>query len=265
MGMLKKNKKHERYKKIEKLYKSLFLKYNTCIIVDIKKIRSKQIHDIRKHIRRFGHMTISKKTMLKSFFKNSGEIRKDKWNKLYSRINGNIGFIFTNENVRKMYYVFKNFCLKSFAKSGSKSRKNVIIRKGIKRLMPCQTPFFQALGISTRISKGSIEIIDDVLVLGKGETLNGSHEALFKKLNLKPYKNMLNIKYIISNNRHVDLRVLKVDNDHMLHNILSQAKYLIHAFSIKKYILKMLIPFNIMYVAQRILSLSLFCKPINNN
>merc|ERR1711937_909615 len=228
MGMLKKNKKHERYKKIEKLYKSLFLKYNTCIIVDIKKIRSKQIHDIRKHIRRFGHMTISKKTMLKSFFKNSGEIRKDKWNKLYSR-------------------------------------KNVIIRKGIKRLMPCQTPFFQALGISTRISKGSIEIIDDVLVLGKGETLNGSHEALFKKLNLKPYKNMLNIKYIISNNRHVDLRVLKVDNDHMLHNILSQAKYLIHAFSIKKYILKMLIPFNIMYVAQRILSLSLFCKPINNN
>jgi len=210
-------------------------------------------------------MTISKKTMLKSFFKNSSEFRTNKWNKLYSRINGNIGFIFTNEKIRKMYYVFKNFCLKSFAKNGSKSRKNVIIRKGIKGLSPAQTPFFQALGISTRISKGSIEIIDDVLVLGKGEILNGSHETLFKKLNLKPYKNMLNIKYIISNNRHVDLRVLKVDNEHMLHNILTRAKYLIHALAIKKYLFKMLLPFNIMYVAERILSLSLFCKPLNNN
>lgn len=38
------------------------------------------------------------------------------------------------------------------------------------------------------MSKGSIEITENILLVKKNEIINDSHEALLKKLNIKPFK-----------------------------------------------------------------------------
>jgi len=54
-------------------------------------------------------------------------------------------------------------------------------------LDPGQTAFFQALNISTKIARGSIEIINQVHLVKVGEKVSSSHVALLSKLNINPF------------------------------------------------------------------------------
>jgi len=73
------------------------------------------------------------------------------------------------------------------ARSGTYAPEDVTIPAGPTGLDPGQTAFFQALNIATKIARGAIEIINEVLLIKKGEKVNSSHVALLGKLDIKPF------------------------------------------------------------------------------
>lgn len=64
---------------------------------------------------------------------------------------------------------------------------SVIIPAQNTGLGPEKTSFFQALSIPTKISKGTIEIINDVHILKPGDKVGASEATLLNMLNISPF------------------------------------------------------------------------------
>lgn len=52
---------------------------------------------------------------------------------------------------------------------------------------PEKTSFFQALQIPTKISRGTIEILNEVFLIKTGEKVGASEAALLNMLNIQPF------------------------------------------------------------------------------
>jgi len=52
---------------------------------------------------------------------------------------------------------------------------------------PGKTSFFQALGIPTKIARGTIEIVSDVKVVTAGTRIGSSEATLLNMLNISPF------------------------------------------------------------------------------
>merc|ERR1712196_564714 len=105
---------------------------------------------------------------------------------------GNVGFVFTHNDLADIREVIKEFYVPAAAKAGVIAPVSCTIPKGPTGLDPAQTSFFQALNIATKINKGSIEIINDTQVTKVGT----SEAALLTKLGVKPFEYGLEIKYV---------------------------------------------------------------------
>ncbi|ABA27259.1 ribosomal protein L10 (nucleomorph) [Bigelowiella natans] len=204
-------------KKVAQKFISLLNSYDTMVIVNMNNIRSKQIHDIRKHLRGTSEIVVGKKSFL-SYLLQNNKLEMSRWMSVKEYLSDNIGLIFTNSNLKILNETFKQYFLTSFVNAGEIAQRNIIIKKGIKNLSPSQTPFFQALGIPTRISKSSIEIIEDILLVSKNQALNKSQEVLLKKLDIKPHKYGVKIKKIFSSKGEINLKILQMNNNNLTTN-----------------------------------------------
>jgi len=106
---------------------------------------------------------------------------------LLPHIWGNIGFVFTNADLKTVREIVLKNKVPAAAKSGSLAPIDVFIPPGPTGLDPGQTGFFQALNIATKIARGSVEIINQVHLCKKGDKVTSSHVALLTKLDIKPF------------------------------------------------------------------------------
>jgi len=102
-------------------------------------------------------------------------------------VRGNIGFVFTNDDLNAVRKIILENKVPAAAKQGSLAPIDVFVPPGPTGLDPGQTAFFQALNISTKIARGSIEIINQVHLIKAGEKVTASHVALLSKLNINPF------------------------------------------------------------------------------
>merc|ERR1719495_1003813 len=73
------------------------------------------------------------------------------------------------------------------AKVGIVAPCDVYVQAGPTGCDPTQTGFFQMMEIPTKINRGQVEIVSDVVVIKKGEKVGGSQAALCAKLNITPF------------------------------------------------------------------------------
>ncbi|CAO2616882.1 60S acidic ribosomal protein P0 [Lemmus lemmus] len=66
-------------------------------------------------------------------------------------------------------------------------------------LGPEKTSFFQALGITTKISRGTIEILSDVQLIKTGDKVGASEATLLNMLNTSPFSLGLIIQQVFDN------------------------------------------------------------------
>lgn len=76
-----------------------------------------------------------------------------------------MGFVFTNGDLVEVRDKLLENKVRAPAKPGALAPLDVIIPSQNTGLGPEKTSFFQALAIATKISKGTIEIINDVHIL----------------------------------------------------------------------------------------------------
>lgn len=62
---------------------------------------------------------------------------------------------------------------------------------------PEKTSFFQALQIPTKISRGTIEILNEVHLIKEGEKVGASESALLNMLNIQPFSYGLVVRQVV--------------------------------------------------------------------
>lgn len=90
-------------------------------------------------------------------------------NRLLPQVVGNVGFVFTNQDLTEIRDALLSNKKEAPAKAGAIAPLDVFVPAGNTGMGPEKTSFFQALAIPTKITKGTIEILSDVHLVKKDE------------------------------------------------------------------------------------------------
>merc|ERR1719154_122313 len=133
--------------------------------------------------------------------------------KLMSHIVGNVGFVFTKEeliSVRDMLLANK---VKAPAKAGALAPLDVIVPAQNTGMGPEKTSFFQALSIPTKITRGTIEIISDVHLIKTGDKVGMSEATLLNMLKISPFTYGLVVQKVYDNGSVFAPEILDISDD----------------------------------------------------
>jgi len=167
-------------------------KYEKIIFVGIDNVRSQQLHNVRRDLRGKGELLMGKNTLQKRIIANradDGEQQALMKEKLVDAgiLVGNRGLLFTNEPVDVITDILHRHRQKAPARVGAISPVDVSVPAGNTGLEPTTTTFFQALGIQTKIAKGTVEITTEKKVLSIGDKVDPGCAALLSKLKISPF------------------------------------------------------------------------------
>jgi large subunit ribosomal protein LP0 len=169
--------------------------YPKCFIVGADNVGSKQMQQIRIGLRGTAVVLMGKNTMMRKAIK--GHVEKNPaLEKLLPHIRGNVGFVFTNGELSEVREKLLENKVQAPAKPGAIAPLDVIIPAMNTGLGPEKTSFFQALAIATKISKGTIEMINDVHILKEGERVGASEATLLNMLNISPFSYGLQVQQV---------------------------------------------------------------------
>jgi len=166
--------------------KELLAEFNNCLIVTVDNVGSNQMQKVRIALRGKGVVLMGKNTLIRKVVREHAATNP-KYEALVPYIYGNIGFVFTNDNLSDIRKLVIEYKVPAAAKAGAFAPSDVHIPAGPTGLDPGQTSFFQALNIGTKIVKGTIEIINAVHLIKKGDRVSSSHVALLGKLGILPF------------------------------------------------------------------------------
>jgi large subunit ribosomal protein LP0 len=164
----------------------LFDEYPKCFIVGADNVGSKQMQNIRTSLRGLGVVLMGKNTMMRKAIRGHLE-NNASLEKLLPHIKGNVGFVFTKGDLAEVREKLLESKVRAPARPGAIAPLDVIIPAQNTGLGPEKTSFFQALSIPTKISKGTIEIINDVPILKPGDKVGASEATLLNMLNISPF------------------------------------------------------------------------------
>ena len=118
--------------------------------------------------------------------------------KLLPHIRGNIGFVFTKEDLVEIRDMLLANKVRAPAKAGALAPLDVMVPAQNTGMGPEKTSFFQALNIATKITKGTIEITSDVHLITAGDKVGMSEATLLNMLKISPFTYGLVVKAAMS-------------------------------------------------------------------
>jgi len=165
---------------------ALLDKYPKILLVGADNVGSSQMQRIRRNLRGQAELLMGKNTMIRKAIR--GHLSKNPdLEALLPHVVGNVGFIFTNVDLKDIRTLIEKNRVAAPARVGSLAPCNVVLPAQTTTLDPSQTGFMQALNIATRINKGCIEIINNVNLIKAGDKVGSSEAALLQKLDIKPF------------------------------------------------------------------------------
>jgi len=210
-GGNKKEKKAEYFTKIVNLLQD----YSKILLVICDNIGSAHMQRIRKSLRGKAVLLMGKNTMMRKAIRLHLEDHP-RWEGILPYITGNIGLIFTNDDLIKIRDLCLSLKVPAAAKAGIKAPSDVVVPKGITTLEPTKTSFLQALNIASKINKGTIEILQDVNLIKKGDKVGSSEATLLQMLDIRPFEYGLSMVAVYDDGAVFEAEVLDMTNDDIL-------------------------------------------------
>lgn len=195
-------------------FKNLLSTYSKLFVVEIDNVGSKQLQDTRKVLRGRAEVLMGKNTMMRKCLKSYvDENPESPVEQLIECCRGNVGFVFTNNDLGEIREVLESNTRPAPAKVGSSAPCDVIVPKGGTGCDPGQTAFFQTLQIATKITRGQIEMVNDTHLIRAGEKVTASQAALLQKLSIEPFSYGMILKKVYDNGSLFDAKVLEITDD----------------------------------------------------
>jgi large subunit ribosomal protein LP0 len=144
--------------------------------------------------------------------------------KLLPHVKGNIGFVFTSGDLKDIREIIVSNVVAAPARAGAVAPNDVYVPGGNTGMEPGKTSFFQALGIPTKIARGTIEIVSDVQVVQAGGRVGTSEATLLNMLNISPFTYGMTIAQVYDNGAVFSSEILDIEEKTLLDGFLSGAK-----------------------------------------
>jgi len=181
--------------------------YPKVLIVEADNVGSNHMQKIRIQLRGQAVVLMGKNTMIRKALR--GHLEKNpRLEELLPTVRGNVGFIFTKGDLASVKAKVVSLRVDAPAKVGVIAPNDVTVPAGPTGLEPTQTSFLQALNIPSKINKGQVEIINDFLLLKKGDKVGQSEAALLQKLSIRPFTYGLVVKSVFDEGMIYDAAVL---------------------------------------------------------
>jgi len=194
--------------------KELMTNYSKCFIVDIDNVGSMQLQQTRLALRGTAEVLMGKNTMMRKCIRDYCEENPESpVAQLEACCRGNVGFVFTNGDLGEIRSMLESNVRPAPAKVGATAPSDVIIPKGPTGCDPGQTAFFQTLQISTKITRGQIEMTTDTHLIVKGDKVTASQAAILQKLNIEPFTYGMSLKSVYDSGSLFDAKVLDITDD----------------------------------------------------
>lgn len=134
---------------------------------------------------------------------------------------GNVGFVFTNEDLKEIRDKVLANKIAAPARAGAVAPLDVYVPAGNTGMEPGKTSFFQALGIPTKIARGTIEITTDLKLVEAGSKVGASEATLLNMLNISPFTYGMGIAHVYDQGQVFAPSVLDIDEAQLLKSFLS--------------------------------------------
>jgi len=190
----------------------MFGTYTKCFVVAVDNVGSQQMNLTRKSMRGKAEILMGKNTMIKKVLKDFLVQNPNHFfQNLEPKIQGNVGFVFTNNDLAAVRDLILANKVPAPARVGAVSPVEVVVPAGPTGCDPGQTNFFQVLQIPTKIVKGQIEITAPVNLIKKGDKVEASQAALLQKLNIRPFSYGLAIDVVFDAGSIFSVDILDID------------------------------------------------------
>lgn len=170
--------------------------HSRVLFVTVDNIGSHHMQKIRVQLRGRAILLLGKNTLMRKAIKDGAEEHPE-WLQLLPAIAGNVGLVFTNEDLPDIKEKLLESRVPALAKAGIIAPQDVIVEKQVTVLEPTKTSFFAALDITTKITRGCVEILNDVHLCKEGEKVGSSEAALMQMLDLKPFTYGLKLTWVL--------------------------------------------------------------------
>lgn len=217
--MSKAGKKEQYFQKL----KSYLEEFKSIFIVNVDNVGSNQMHEIRKALRGDAKILMGKNTMVRRAIRIL-QVENPDYEKLMPSVRGNIGFVFTNSDLKTIRDKVLTNRVKAPAKAGALAPIDVFIPAGNTGMEPGKTSFFQALGVPTKIARGTIEIINEVHLIKEGVRVGASEAALLNMLNISPFTYGLVVVQVYDQGTVFHPTVLDIEEDTLVAHFVSGIK-----------------------------------------
>ncbi|KAK4648466.1 ribosomal protein P0 (A0) (L10E) [Podospora bellae-mahoneyi] len=195
--------------------KGLLEEYKSIFVVSVDNVSSQQMHEIRQALRDQGVVLMGKNTMvrraLKTFLVDSPE-----YERLLPFVKGNVGFVFTNGDLKEIRDKILANKVAAPARAGAVAPVDVWIPAGNTGMEPGKTSFFQALGVPTKIARGTIEITTDLKLVEAGAKVGPSEATLLNMLNISPFTYGMGIAQVYDQGNTFPSSVLDISEEQLL-------------------------------------------------
>jgi len=203
----------------EKL-KNLLEEYKSIFIVEVDNVSSQQMHEIRIALRGEGIVLMGKNTMVRRAIRGLIADFPD-YERLLPHVKGNVGFVFTNGELKEIREKILANRVAAPARAGALAPLDVWVPAGNTGMEPGKTSFFQALGVPTKIARGTIEITNDLKLVEAGAKVGASEATLLNMLNISPFTYGMGIAQVYDQGQCFAPSVLDIDEAQLLKTFLS--------------------------------------------
>jgi large subunit ribosomal protein LP0 len=209
--------RRQRKEKFVVKLKDAINQYKNVLIVGVDNVGSNQMQKVRVALRGKAVVVMGKNTLIRKIMRDMVEGEKmAKLEALIPLVVGNMGFVFTNDNLNEVRKLIVENKVPAAAKSGTFAPSDVFIPPGPTGLDPGQTNFFQALNISTKIVKGAIEIVNEVHLIKKGDKVTLSQVAMLTKMNIRPFFYGFKVQDVYEDGTIYSADILDMDESQLL-------------------------------------------------
>jgi len=194
--------------------------YPKCFLVEADNVGSKQMRQIRMSLRGHAVVLMGKNTMMRKAIR--GHLPNNpKLECLMNHIKGNVGFVFTKDDLVTIRDMLTENKVRAPAKAGALAPLDVKVPAQNTGLGPEKTSFFQALNIPTKITKGTIEITNDVALITAGDKVGMSEATLLNMLGISPFTYGLQVTKVYDSGSIFDPSILDITDEDLKAHVLA--------------------------------------------
>ncbi|MCH7850018.1 MAG: 50S ribosomal protein L10 [Nanoarchaeota archaeon] len=162
------------------------MKKKTVMVISIKGLPSAQFQDIKKKLRNKADVMVVKKSLVNFALDHSGikELQE-----LVPFINDSTAVLFSDSDAFELSSILSKETSPAKAKAGQIAPMDIEVKAGPTELLP--GPDISALssvGLAPKVENGKIAIIQDKIIVKKGDVISEAHAAVMAKLDIIPFE-----------------------------------------------------------------------------